>query len=354
MHTAQTRTASPSKTLVILGEAPGAEEEQSGKPFVGASGKLLKETLLPSAGLDEGQFHILNVFTERPPNNDLKLFTANKTELKRLGLPATGDPLSGRYLLPAYRTHLVELDIRLKELQPDLIIALGGTALWAISGDDKIGTHRGNFFQSRYGEAIATFHPAALLRQWSNMPLAWADLRKVRSWLDNTLVPPMKRRLWINPSWKEIADVYTRFKKNPHWTLGVDIETCPSIDQITTVSFGAAHESICIPVWDRYATTELSNYWPTPIEEVRAWRWIERYAALPNNKVMQNGLYDSQYFIDSPIDIRLTNWYDDTAILQHSLQPELPKALGTLASLYLNEPSWKQMRASVKDAKADE
>jgi len=46
---------------------------------------------------------------------------------------------------------------------------------------------------------------------------------------------------------------------------------------------------------------------------------------------------------------------DDTSILQHSLQPELPKALGTLASLYLNEPSWKFMRESSKDDnKADE
>jgi hypothetical protein len=70
---------------------------------------------------------------------------------------------------------------------------------------------------------------------------------------------------------------------------------------------------------------------------------------------MQNGLYDSQYLLDAPIDIRLRNWHDDTAILHHALQPELPKALGTLASLYLNEPSWKQMRTSKKDeAKADE
>jgi hypothetical protein len=69
---------------------------------------------------------------------------------------------------------------------------------------------------------------------------------------------------------------------------------------------------------------------------------------------MQNGLYDMQYLLDT-LDLRVLNVVHDTAIMQHTLQPELPKALGTLASLYLNEPLWKQMRESAKDDnKADE
>jgi len=65
-------------------------------------------------------------------------------------------------------------------------------------------------------------------------------------------------------------------------------------------------------------------------------------------------LYDAQYLLDAPIPIVLRNYIHDTSLAQHAYQPELPKALGILASLYLNEPSWKQMRASAKDAKADE
>jgi len=344
-----------SKTLVILGEAPGADEEQQGVPFVGASGTLLRERLLPAAGLDISQFHVLNTFIDRPPNNDLKNWTANKTELKKLGLTPQGDPLNKRFLLPQYRWQLAELDKRLTALKPDLIICLGGTALWAVSGDGAIGTHRGTFFQSRYGTAIATYHPAALLRQWSNLPLAWADLRKAAGYVAGTLTPPLKRRLWINPTFMEIGQVYALFIRNPHWVLGVDIETCPSIDQITTISFAAAHEGICIPIWNKDAAVGKENYWSSIGEERKAWRWIKRFAELPNPKVLQNGLYDSQYLLDAPLDIRLRNWQDDTAILSHALQPELPKALGTLASIYLNEPSWKQMRTAKKDeSKADE
>lgn len=344
---------------MLLGEAPGADEEREGLPFVGASGKLLREDLLPSAGLDAETFHILNTFIERPPNNDLEQWTATKTELKKLGQLALAERLpimaKKRYLLPEHHWQIAELWRRLDELQPDLIIAMGATALWAVSGSTGIGNFRGNFFKTRWGLAIATYHPAAVARQWSFRPMVWADLSKARRHLEGTLPPPLKRRLWINPTFQEIANVHALFNRNPHWLLGVDIETSPAIGQITCISFATAHEGICIPLWDKDAAPEQANFWPTVEDEVRAWRWIERFARLPNRKVLQNGLYDMQYLLDGPIDIRLYNAVDDTAILMHSLQPELPKSLGTLSSLFLNEPSWKQMRTALKDEnKADD
>ena len=85
-----------------------------------------------------------------------------------------------------------------------------------------------------------------------------------------------------------------------------------------------------------------------------AWRWVEKFCHLPNVKVLQNGLYDMQYMLDAPVELRLHGKVEDTAILQHAYQPELRTDLGSLASFYLNEPSWKQMRTSAKDAKADD
>lgn len=348
-------TAATDKTLVILGEAPGADEERLGVPFVGASGRLLRETLFPTAGLDIAQWHLLNVFTARPPDNRLEAWTANKTELKRLGLTPQGQPLKGRYLLPEHHWHLAELNTRLRELKPDLILAMGGAALWALSGESAITTFRGNFFTSIYGTCLPTIHPAATIREWSYLPLTWADLVKVRAWIDGTLPQPLKRRLWISPSFHEIAALYWRWQQQPELLLGVDIETSPSAGQITTVAFSAANEGICIPFWNKDAYGTPGSYWPTVEDEVRAWRWVEKFAQLPNPKVCQNGLYDSQWLIDAPVEIRLRNWREDTAIMQHAYQPELLKALGTLASLYLNEPSWKQMRVKSKDInKGDE
>lgn len=349
-------TASCDKTLIIIGEAPGADEEASGVPFVGSAGRQLTETMA-SAGLDRNQWYITNTFLKRPPDNNLadSSWTLNKTEFKReYGYAPLTPALKKRYLRPELQWQIAELQTRLQALKPDLILAMGATALWALTSEDAITQWRGNFFTSPFGRAIATLHPASVLYQYSNLPLLWADLVKVRLHLEGRLPPPLRRRLWVNPTLGEIEACYTRFATAPD-KLGVDIETCPSLDQITTVSFSTEAEGICIPIWDRN-THEPSrqNYWSSVAEELTAWRWIKKFAQLSNPKVMQNGLYDAQYLLDAPIEIRLTNWTDDTSLASHSYQPELPKALGTLASLHLNEPSWKQMRASAKDAKADE
>lgn len=363
-------TVKRDKKLVLLGEAPGADEEATGVPFVGSAGKMLSQ-IMEQAGLDRREWYILNTFLKRPPNNDLakvtkhngvedlsEAWTLNKTQWKReYGSVPYFDPppLKKRYLRPDHHWQIEELRERLRILQPDLIVAMGATALWALSGEDAITNFRGNFFNSPYGRAIATLHPASVLYQYANLPLLWADLVKVKQWLEGTLAEPIERKLWVNPTFDEIAIVYNYFKTHPAIEIGVDIETCPAIGQITTVSFSSEREGICIPFWDRHGTREAHNYWPSPAAEVQAWRWVEKFSQLPNPKVMQNGLYDAQYFLDAPIQIRLRNWCNDTAVLQHSYQPELPKALGVLASLYLNEPSWKQMRTSAKDMnKADE
>jgi hypothetical protein len=195
-----------------------------------------------------------------------------------------------------------------------------------------------------------------VLRQWDQRPLLWADLLKSRRFLQQTLPPPLRRRFLLPETIQEIKDCLASWQTRsltPTRSLGVDIETDPRCGQITTISFGFEDEAICIPLFDKATLPELCNYWKTAQEEAEAWRLIQQFADLPFPKVLQNGLYDNQYLLEAP-EIRLRNITDDTAILQHCLQPELPKALGTLASLYLNEPAWKLMRGSIKDAKADE
>lgn len=351
-------TATSLKTLVILGEAPGADEEKVGVPFVGSAGKQLSDSFA-QAGLDRAQWHIINTFLKRPPNNNLadESWTLNKTDFKReYGHAPLTPALKKRYLRPEHQWQIEELHTRLRLLQPDLILAMGATALWALTAEDAITQFRGTFFTSPFGRAIATLHPASVLYQYSNLPLLWADLVKVRMWLEGTLPAPLRRRLWINPTRDEIESCYARFAAIPTQPLGTDIETCPSIDQITTISFSTPTEGICIPIWDRNAVeVSKQNFWQSAVEELAAWKLIKRFAELPNPKVLQNGMYDAQYLLDAPIEIRLKNWGDDTSLAQHAYQPELEKKLGVLASLYLNEPSWKQMRSSSKEVnKADE
>lgn len=342
------------KTLVLLGEAPGAEEEETGKPFVGASGRLLT-ALLANAGLDRTQWHLTNVFQLRPPENKLDVhWTRNRTELKKLGLTPNGAPLQKRFLLPEYWAQVEQTRALLASLRPDLIVGLGAKAQWFLSGDDRIGTFRGTFFPTAFGcPALTTFHPAAVLREYKMLPVVLMDLIKVRQHLAGTLPAPLRRSIYINPTWQEMELVYQTFRSSRK-PLGVDIETSPSIDQITCISFATPTLGICLPLWDKDAAAGTNPSVYNPSDETRLWRMIDRFAQLPNDKILQNGLYDMQYLLDAPIPIRLAGKIEDTAIMQHAYQPELRKDLGSLASFNLNEPAWKQMRTSAKDAKADD
>jgi uracil-DNA glycosylase len=347
----------PNTKLLIIGEAPGEDEERTGVPFVGASGKLL-DNLLALAGLSRNQFNVTNVFTERPPGNDLKThWTSTKTELKKAGysMAARLPPLNKRYLLPEHEHHIARLHAEIDQLNPTFILMLGATALWAVTGESRIGQNRGTILALPGGRTgLATFHPAMVLRQWDQRPLVWADLSKAAKHLAGTLTPPIMREFCIDPTFDEIEHVYDRFWNNPQWDLGVDIETDPRIGQITTISFCTPALGICIPFYNKATLPEMCNYWHTAAEEAKAWRWVQRFGALPNKKVGQNFLYDHQYLLED-LDLRIHNLCDDTSILQHCLQPELPKALAVLASLYINEPAWKFMRESSKDDnKADE
>jgi len=421
----------PGTKLLIIGEAPGEDEDKAGRPFIGPSGQLL-DVLLNDAGFHRSDFNITNVFTRRPPDNDLKKnWTLTKTELKKLGYSTVGrlPPMNKRYIHPEHESEVARLHEEIRQLDPTFILMLGGTALWAISGEARITVNRGNLLplgpaalaldltseeastvslpspascqtsspssppppqptpnptscpasqsplpptaspkstlattpslpqwaqqSNRWG--LATFHPAMVLRQWDNKPLVWADLTKCRRFLSGTLPAPLARRFWISPTLEDLSKAYSEISSRPvNEYLGVDIETDPRIGQITTISFGFPDLAVCIPFYNRNTLPNLCNYWKTAADEREAWKWVMRFAALPHPKVGQNFLYDDQYLLD-PLDIRMRNMSDDTAILQHALQPELPKALGTLASLYINEPSWKFMRESSKDDnKADE
>lgn len=337
------------KTLVMLGEAPGAEEEAAGgTPFVGAAGKELRSIML-DAGLDPEQWHYLNVFSSRPPANELKAWTATKTEFKKEhridpDLPKLGT----RYLKPEYYPHLFRLQDELNELKPDFIMALGATAQWALTGDSRISMGRGVLTNVPASVTISTFHPASVLRQYSQRPLVWADMRKARSFIEQGWPHMTTREVYINPTWEEMEQVYTHFLVNPDLLIGVDIETAPKLEQITTVGFATKTLGICIPLWDKYALRGEQDVYKFAKDEAKAIHWIRKFAALPNPKVTQNGLYDTQYLYDL-YRIEVKNLVHDTLVMAHALQPELPKDLGTLGSLYLNEPAWKSLRQKASD-----
>jgi len=125
--------------LVLIGEAPGAEEDISGRPFVGRSGRLLDE-LLDGAGLDRGEIAVLNVVKCRPPRNR----TPRSAETRNC---------SGW------------LNRQLDLLGAELICTLGLSATQHLLGRGlRLATARGRVHQAPAGRVVVTYHPSAALR----------------------------------------------------------------------------------------------------------------------------------------------------------------------------------------------
>ncbi|MEQ9560907.1 MAG: uracil-DNA glycosylase [Woeseiaceae bacterium] len=142
---------------MIIGEAPGAEEDRRGEPFVGRAGKLLDE-MLRAIGLERGEVFIANILKCRPPNNrDPSQEEADKCR------------------------HYLDRQIAL--VNPRIVVAVGRIAAHQLLGTDApLGQLRGKVHSLRDGSMplVVTYHPAYLLRTPSQKSKAWEDLCMAR------------------------------------------------------------------------------------------------------------------------------------------------------------------------------
>ena len=145
--------------VMVVGEAPGQEEDRSGRPFVGRAGKLL-DLLLLSSGFSRDDVYVCNVLKCRPPQN-------------RNPQP---DEVSA---CSPYLLRQVEL------VQPRVILAFGTFAAQTLLGTDvSIGKLRGRTHQYRGVPLVPTYHPAACLRHPAWARSVWEDLQRARTVLD--------------------------------------------------------------------------------------------------------------------------------------------------------------------------
>lgn len=343
--------------IAIVGEAPGQDEVWEGRPFVGASGQEL-DRMLAEVGINRSQCLLTNVISQRPPDNNLTAFCARKEDLSR-DYPLHIGPMvthGGNFYL---RPELLGEGLRLREelaaARPNVVIALGATACWALLGDTAIGNLRGVVHRSttsRLYKVLPTYHPAAVLRQWKWRPIVCSDLAKAKreSSSPNFNYDPFE--IWIEP---ELADLY-EFERRfipPNSLVAPDIETANG--EITCIGFGVGgpgevRRGLVIPFrtdpvtmgkGESRRTFYTGNYWPDFAQERAAWHWVRHILERrPDVELIwQNGLYDIQYLL--AMGIRPRNTRHDTMILHHSRHPEMDKSLGFMGSIYLNTHSWK-------------
>jgi uracil-DNA glycosylase len=150
-------------TVVFMGEAPGADEDQQGVPFVGRAGQLLTK-IISAMQLKREEVFILNALKCRPPQN------------------RTPSPEEIEACRPYVQTQL-------EILQPQFIVCLGAVAVRSLLGlTQSVGGLRGQFHQYRQARVIVTYHPSYLLRNESAKKLVWQDMQMLMKELG--LKPP--------------------------------------------------------------------------------------------------------------------------------------------------------------------
>jgi uracil-DNA glycosylase len=340
--------------IIAVGEAYGEQEEIAKRPFVGQSGQELRK-MFKEAGIDPTSIHYTNVFNLRPDRNDLRNLCLSKIdvirELAAIKLeqpdprwPATYtlQPLAGagKYLRPKYLPEVWRLQEELSRGW-DLCFALGNSALWALFGHTGVSKLRGYVAESKLLSGcriMPTYHPSAVLRNWSLRPIVITDFKKSIS-----TSRAKRKEIWISPSIGDIKRWIGLLKSDA--VLSIDIETKPARRHITCVGFSADDRAICIPFWDR--RTNNGSYWVSHEMEIEAWECVRTLLATPNSKVFQNGNYDMQWlfkFLGFPI----RGTIHDTMLIHHALQPEMSKDLNFLGSVYTHNPVWKNMRKRAK------
>ena len=363
------------KPIFLVGEAPGEAEERLGSHFVGPSGaeliRMLGQsgvihltpfdrdyihryyTLFDPACIDaiwqlHPEIYRTNVFSIHPPRNDIEFFCGPKAS----AIPGYPPLLKSKYVRQEFEPELERLANDILTRDPNLVVCLGNTPLWALAGQTGISKIRGTTLISTHTVAdyklLPTYHPAAVIRDWSLRPTTIADFMKAKRESAYADIRRPYREIWIEPS---IADIHTFFELCRSCDiLSVDIETSGS--RVTCIGFAPSTRlAIVIPFDD--GRTKTGCYWPTREDERRVWNLIRSILEDGTiRKLFQNGAYDIA-FLWRAYGIRTMGAAEDTMLLSHALQPESLKGLGYLGSIYSDEKSWKHMRRKDETIKRD-
>lgn len=303
--------------IAIVGEAPGAHEDQQLRPFVGPAGSVL-EQCLHAAGLIKSEVYLTNVVKVRPPKNDIS--------------PYYND-VRGTFT-EAGQEWVSYLHEELRERRPNVVVCAGGCAFSALVGPGKkIMRYRGYFFDCNGLKVIPTIHPSAALRgMYIYRHMIAADLKKAKEHCGIAELIRPQRQLVFN--FQHVHEVLEWLDYYEHQSLVCfDIEVTNY--EVSCISF-ASDPSVAISV-------PLDSRWSAE-DELLVWKGIQRVLGNPNStKIVQNGIFDV-HFLLIRCGIEVRGLIHDTMIAHSIMYPELRKGLDFLGSIYCGTQAyWKNM-----------
>ena len=327
--------------IVVLGEAPGRQEEKLREPFMGPSGGILWDDIMRGAGIHKSQVLCLNTCWVRPPNNKLHALP-EKT-------------------LQKYRDKTWRV---IREHPRDVVIAVGGTALKFLVGESQLAGFvgerlaysdgggitlmRGSPVMSLFGHrVIPMLHPAALLHErgarYRDIHLSQLDAKKADRWANGNSEIPLfhifnfervhraKAQQGFEPQQKTFLafrDYLTELSSAP--ILSFDIETFA--DTITVIGLAdTPRTGISIPLTGEF----------TLAQEVELLTIVKSLLEGPALKVAQNVEFDADYLRGLGIGVK--HFFMDTLHAHQLVHPETRHSLANLVSLYTDQPYYKDM-----------
>lgn len=329
--------------IAIIGEAPGEDEENVCYPFVGRSGKYLNAKLA-DAGIDRNRCFTGNVCQVRPPGNRIEAFPWDGEEIQN---------------------GLKQLRLDIEQFQPNICVLLGNTPLRAARGESKVSKLRGSLFRGSVDSSpfyqkkcVASLHPAFVLREFSGNPLLGFDLVRARQEGETSELSLPSREL--NPD----LDPGTILHLLETWPSGlrcsVDIEgglpNWAVNDGVRKDSKKRRHIGWRCVALSASPTKAFAIPWWKFSEPDHA-RILQAFARLMYRedvpKVLQNSLYDC-FVLAFGYGCPIRGVAEDTMLKGWEVYSELPKGLGTQASIWTREPFWKDedMYESTGDALA--
>jgi len=309
--------------ICLIGEAPGADEERKGRPFIGASGRVL-DHLLSESGIIRPKCYVTNVVKERPPRNNFGVFYEDSKRTRP------------KEALRRARQETLE---EIKRINPNITVALGKEALKLFNGREEFSLDdwRGStFHHPEVGKVIATKHPAFLVRQMKERNIVIMDLRLAAEEAKSPEASFPERELIVKPELPYIRNFLENCTKASH--IAFDIETLGKGENrfIDCLSLAPSKDlSMCIPL----ASSNGQPIWSLS-EEAEILLLLAKVLGDPSiKKIAQNGQYDIIFLERLGIPVR--NLWFDTMNAANVLYPEYPKSLAFLSSVYTKEPPYK-------------
>lgn len=307
--------------LLVVGQAPGRTEEVTGVPFTGSAGKMLY-SLMKGAGLNKSQLAQTNIVMCKPPDDGKGNDRA----------PTTNE-------IHCCFRHLYE---EIQSFKPELILALGGPAIHALTGMEGPLTQRGSLhpladIYQHECQVLCLLHPAFVMRQRQWINIAINDLQQVHKFFLGQLQPKVEYDFILDPTRQELLEYLYNECQLPAAVTAFDIETT-SLDPFEAQVLGIG--------FSNSSNSAVAVYFTENDDRIPLIKDFLQSSDCP--KVAQNGSYDCKV-LEVAMNIKVQGMVHDTRLAEQILNSDMPKNLDHLRATYTQIKAYKPSKKEMKN-----